>query len=275
MPFLHPEREIWIDVHTNVSPRQYPLAHDDRFSWSAIASQLSPIAVGDETTYTMNHELQLVYTSARWAEKFDGERGVHPLLDAALLIHKHSDVLDWDRMRGGCAWILGRHRTPLDAVLCCGDGSRARAARSPPQIRCGRSPRQSNSSGPVAPHDHHLYGRRATLRPGTDGPSCTYRLAHSAAADVTDCQPVDAFHITSRVHLDIRSASARGMRCGECDRLHVEHCFVKCARATTDPGSSPPRTAVMGQAKLPGTREPDVVAAWAREGQDSHGCWCP
>jgi hypothetical protein len=98
MPFRHPEREVWIDVHTQVSPRQYPLARDDRFSWAAVASQLSPIAVGGQTTYTMNHELQLVYTSARWAERFDGERGVHPVLDAALLLHRHSDVLDWDRM---------------------------------------------------------------------------------------------------------------------------------------------------------------------------------
>jgi hypothetical protein len=98
MPFVHPERDIWIDVHTKVSPRQYPLAHDFRFSSAAIASQLSPIAVAGQATYTMNHELQLVYTSARWAERFDGERGVHAMLDAALLIRKHSDVLDWDRV---------------------------------------------------------------------------------------------------------------------------------------------------------------------------------
>ena len=98
MPFVHPERDVWIDVHTALSPRQYPLAHDVRFSWAAIAPQLSAITVGNQTAYAMNHELQLAYTSARWAERFDGERGVHPILDAALLIRTHGSVLDWDRI---------------------------------------------------------------------------------------------------------------------------------------------------------------------------------
>jgi hypothetical protein len=46
----------------------------------------------------MNHELQLVFTSARWAEEFDPARGLYPIVDAALLIGKHGDMLDWDRI---------------------------------------------------------------------------------------------------------------------------------------------------------------------------------
>jgi hypothetical protein len=75
-----------------------PQAHDSLFSWEAIASQLSPVGIGKQTGYAMNHELQLVFTSARWAEEFDPARGIYPILDAALLIEKHRHTLDWDRI---------------------------------------------------------------------------------------------------------------------------------------------------------------------------------
>jgi Uncharacterised nucleotidyltransferase len=81
-----------------VYPPHHALAHDSLFSWQAIISQLSPVAVGKQTAYAMNHELQLVFTSARWAEEFDPARGLYPILDAALLIGKHGDTLDWDRI---------------------------------------------------------------------------------------------------------------------------------------------------------------------------------
>jgi hypothetical protein len=97
-PFWDPERGVWIEVHTSVFPRDYRLAQDRRFSWAAINAQLTPITVRDQTAYVMNHELQLIYTSARWCEMFDPRHGVYPILDAALLIRQHGETLDWERM---------------------------------------------------------------------------------------------------------------------------------------------------------------------------------
>ena len=97
-PFWDPVRRVWIEVHTTVFPRDYRLAQDPRFSQAAIAAQLTPIAVRDQTAYAMNHELQLIYTSARWCEMFDPRHGVYPILDAALLIRQHRDTLDWERI---------------------------------------------------------------------------------------------------------------------------------------------------------------------------------
>jgi hypothetical protein len=97
-PFWDPVRRVWIEVHTTVFPRDYRLAHHPRFSWDAIATQLTPIAVRDQSALAMNHELQLVYTSARWSEMFDPRHGVYPILDAALLIRQHRDTLDWERI---------------------------------------------------------------------------------------------------------------------------------------------------------------------------------
>jgi hypothetical protein len=97
-PFWDPERGTWIEVHTSVFPHDYRLAKDPRFSWAAIAAQLTPIAVRDQTAYAMNDELQLIYTSARWSEMFDPHHGVYPILDAALLIRRRRDTLDWERV---------------------------------------------------------------------------------------------------------------------------------------------------------------------------------
>jgi hypothetical protein len=97
-PFWDPERGVWIEVHTSVFPRDYRLAHNARFSQAGIAAHLTPIAVRDQTAYAMNHELQLIYTSARWSEMFDPRHGVYPILDAALLIRQHGDTLDWERI---------------------------------------------------------------------------------------------------------------------------------------------------------------------------------
>ena len=106
MPFHCLRRGTWIDVHSSVYPPHHPHAQDPLFSWEAIISQLSPVTVGQQTAYVMNHELQLVFTSARWAEEFDPARGLYPILDAALLIGMHRDTLDWDRILGiaGDSW---------------------------------------------------------------------------------------------------------------------------------------------------------------------------
>jgi hypothetical protein len=111
MPFCCVRRGTWVDVHSRVCPPGTPHAHDPIFSWGAIASQLSPVAVGTAVAYRMDHELQLIYTSVRWAESFNPARGVYPILDAALLVHKHGHTLDWDRIittvgRSGTATAL-------------------------------------------------------------------------------------------------------------------------------------------------------------------------
>jgi putative nucleotidyltransferase-like protein len=104
MPFWHAARRIWIDVHSALIPRQYPLAADARFAWSTVRGQLVPIPIGGATGYVMNDELQLVYTCARWAERFDWRRGVFPMVDAALVIERCGSALDWERV---IDWVRG------------------------------------------------------------------------------------------------------------------------------------------------------------------------
>jgi hypothetical protein len=98
VPLWHPEHDVWVDVHRTLHPRQHPLGKSWASSLETLTTEVTPIAVRGHTAYVMSHELQLVYTSARWLESFDSDRGVHPILDVALLLRRTFDVLDWDRV---------------------------------------------------------------------------------------------------------------------------------------------------------------------------------
>jgi hypothetical protein len=104
MPFWHPRRGVWLEVHTGPFPPHYPLARDSRFSLDAIGPMLLPFDVGGTAARVMSHELQLVYTGSRWSEILNTQRGVFPILDAALLLRIQGGTLDWDRV---CAMVDG------------------------------------------------------------------------------------------------------------------------------------------------------------------------
>jgi hypothetical protein len=114
MPFLHRDGRVWIEIHTRLHPRQHPLAKEPRFSPEIVSAELSEIALGSGSTLVMSHERQLVYTSARWSEMFDGRRGVFPLLDAAFLLRTHGEILDWDRI---CRIVQGSWATTALRVM--------------------------------------------------------------------------------------------------------------------------------------------------------------
>jgi hypothetical protein len=98
MPFWHPARNVWIEVHTRPYPPISPLANARQFSYDAVTTRPASVVVGAQTVRVMNHERQLVYVATRWAEMINAERGVFPLLDAALLLRSQSDHLDWDEV---------------------------------------------------------------------------------------------------------------------------------------------------------------------------------
>ena len=98
MPFFDERRSVWIELHTRPYPPNSHLATDSRFSLDAMEEHLTSAVIGDEKARVMNHELQLVYTSTRWAETLKAGRGVFPILDVALLLRAQGDTLDWDRV---------------------------------------------------------------------------------------------------------------------------------------------------------------------------------
>jgi hypothetical protein len=98
MPFWHRQRSVCIEVHSRLHPRQHPLARDPTYSYEAVTSHVSELSVKGRNAATMNDELHLLYTSARWAERFDHHRGIFAILDVAQLLARQGRDLDWDHV---------------------------------------------------------------------------------------------------------------------------------------------------------------------------------
>lgn len=97
-PFFDAERSVWIEAHSQLFPPYSPALTATTLTPDAIAGHLTRIPLRAGSVRVMNRELQLVYTAARWAEMVNTERGIFPILDAALIIAAPSPVLDWDRV---------------------------------------------------------------------------------------------------------------------------------------------------------------------------------
>jgi len=98
LPFRHRSHGLWLEVHTRTYPSHSPLTHTPAFSYDAVTQRPESIAVGLQSARVLNHEQQLVYTATRWAEMINAERGMFPLLDAALLLRACAGRFDWDEV---------------------------------------------------------------------------------------------------------------------------------------------------------------------------------
>jgi len=98
LPFKHRSHGLWLEVHTRPYPSHSPLRNAPGFSYDAVMQRPASVTIGSEPVRVMNHEQQLVYTATRWAEMINAERGMFPLLDAALLLRSRDGQLDWDEV---------------------------------------------------------------------------------------------------------------------------------------------------------------------------------
>lgn len=130
MPFWHHERRLWVEVHTYPFPPFSPLAGDPRYSLDSTSGMLTLIDVGRHAARVMNHELQLVYTASRWSERLNVDRGVFPILDAALLLRAHGGPLDWDAVHE----MVGRSWAATALRLMLGYLRRAQLAAVPTEV---------------------------------------------------------------------------------------------------------------------------------------------
>jgi hypothetical protein len=98
VPLWHPQRRLWIELHTRLYPPFSPLGAEPRFLPAAVDELVTTVAIDGFPARVFSHELQLVYTATRWADMPNFQRGAFPVLDAALLITAHGSTLDWNRV---------------------------------------------------------------------------------------------------------------------------------------------------------------------------------
>lgn len=98
MPWQHCKDEIWIEVHKRLFPKTSPCYNSPVFQLDIIQQEKIIDDFYGLKVYRLSKEFQIVYIATHWAESFKQHGGVFALLDIALIINKHNDGLDWDKI---------------------------------------------------------------------------------------------------------------------------------------------------------------------------------
>lgn len=98
MPWQHCKDEIWIEVHKRLFPKTSPCYNSPVFQLDIVQHQRVLDNFYGLKVYRLSKEFQLVYIATHWAERFKQIGGVFALLDITLIINKHNDELDWNKI---------------------------------------------------------------------------------------------------------------------------------------------------------------------------------
>ena len=107
MPFFHPTRKVWIEVHTQLFPPQSHLAQDRIFTRTHIENNTVPYNFRGLSTNVLRSELEIAYLAAHWGPSFPFPRGLMPILDMMYLLKVNKTSINWKdflaRLRGSAA----------------------------------------------------------------------------------------------------------------------------------------------------------------------------
>jgi hypothetical protein len=98
MPFVHPQRGIWVEVHRGLFPSGTKLATTRVFSHPHLTRQLRPSAFQGRPVTRLSDALQIVYIAAHWAFEFKGIGGMLAMLDLIYLLKQTKEAIDWEAM---------------------------------------------------------------------------------------------------------------------------------------------------------------------------------
>ena len=93
MPFYHPEKKIWIEIHTSL----FPLSSSEEI--------FKPEHIFNRTfnsqyyTYNVKYlvkEFELIYTCAHWALENNWMKGLIRIVDILYILNKTDDKIDWN-----------------------------------------------------------------------------------------------------------------------------------------------------------------------------------
>lgn len=96
MPFVHPQRGVWVEVHRGLFPSSTELGTARVFSYEYLKSQLRPSVFHGRPVTRLSAALQIVYIAAHWAFAFKGVGGIVALLDLIYLMKHTTEAIHWD-----------------------------------------------------------------------------------------------------------------------------------------------------------------------------------
>jgi hypothetical protein len=104
MPFFHPKRGIWVEVHRGLFPRKSKVGAEQLFSLDHFITQLRPSEFQGREINRLSDELQLVYIASHWAQNFQAIGGMVAMLDIIYLWNHASKKLNWGQILD---WLPG------------------------------------------------------------------------------------------------------------------------------------------------------------------------
>ena len=114
MPFFHPVRKIWVEVHTQLFPPKSHLVQDRIFTNAHVERSTAPYTIRGTTTNVLGSELQIAYLAAHWGGSFPYHRGLMPILDVMYLLKEENSSIKWDKL---LTWLHGSAATPYVYLL--------------------------------------------------------------------------------------------------------------------------------------------------------------
>lgn len=98
MPFFHPQKGIWVEVHRRLFSPKSGIGVDKVFSLENIETHLRPSEFQGRKVTRLSDELQTIYIVSHWARAFYVVGGMIAMLDTIYLLNNTKDMLRWEQI---------------------------------------------------------------------------------------------------------------------------------------------------------------------------------
>lgn len=95
MPFFHPQKQLWIEVHRALFPPSWSCAHESCFAVDTVFASTVPLTFREIPIRALTDETHLLHTCAHWAGSFSSQRGLLGVVDVIYLLSRGQPP-DWD-----------------------------------------------------------------------------------------------------------------------------------------------------------------------------------
>ncbi len=102
MPLYHPDKKIWIEIHSALFSDPATVANDKLFSADHVKQQTVVINFRGIETRILNNEMQLVYICSHWAEEPNWIKSLIQILDMLFIINNSKENIKWNKIH---AWL--------------------------------------------------------------------------------------------------------------------------------------------------------------------------
>jgi len=98
MPFFHPQRGVWVEVHRGLFPPRNKVSSEKIFSLENLKGQLQPSEFQGRKVTRLSNELQIVYIASHWACTFSVIGGMVAMVDMIYLLKNTKDTIHWEQI---------------------------------------------------------------------------------------------------------------------------------------------------------------------------------